>query len=97
MLSMVQEIEQDIMGGNKFKQYSAYGIVPSADGEVLYHNGQHVKLLVDRLSDGNFETFWSDDDGTANLSVVRNSTGQITSIEQIPENQAWKYRYALDE
>lgn len=94
---MVQEIEQDITGGNKFKQYSAYGIVPSADGEVLYYNGQRVKLLVDRLSDGNFETFWSDAAGTANLSVVRNSTGQITSIEQIPEKQASKYRSVLAE
>ena len=94
---MVHEIERDITGGNKFKQYSAYGIVPSEDGEVLYHNGQRVKLLVDRLSDGNFETFWSDDAGTDNLSVLRNSTGQITSIEQLSEKQAWKYRSALDE
>lgn len=54
------ETVKDITGENKLKQYSAYGIQLSADGGVLRHNGKRVKLLVDELSDGNFETFWTD-------------------------------------
>lgn len=87
----VQETMQDLVGGNKFEQYLAYGITGSTNGEILYHNGQRVKLLVDKLPDGNFETFWTDEAGTVNLSVVRNEAGQITSIESITEKQAQKY------
>lgn len=87
----VQETVQDITGPNKLQQYSAYGVTLSADGKVMYHNGQRVKLLVDILSDGNFMTFWTDEKGTANLSVARDSAGQITAIESISEEKAQEY------
>lgn len=72
---------QDVTGRNKYEQYSAYGIVLSSDGEVLQYNGQRVKLFVDMLSDGSYETFWADETGTINLSAVRNATGKITAIK----------------
>ena len=86
----VQETMQDIVGKNKLEQYSAYGITVSANGEILYYNGQRVKLLVDKLPNGSFETFWTDEAGTAKLSVVRNEAGQITAIEGITEKQTQK-------
>lgn len=92
----VHETAQDVDGENKFQQYAAYGILPSADGEVLYHNGQRVKLLVDAQADGNFETFWTDEAGTVNLSVARNLAGQITAIESLTEEQAQTYFPAAD-
>lgn len=87
---------QNAVGGNKYEQYSAYGISLSADGTVLDYNGQRVKLLVDMVSDDFFETYWFDEAGTINMSVVRNSTGHITSIERISEEQAQKYHSKVD-
>lgn len=87
----------DTAGGNKYEQYSAFGMEFSEDGHVLYYNGQHVKLFVDILSDGSFETYWADENGTVNLSAVRNEAGQITAIENISEEQAREYHSALVE
>lgn len=93
----VQVTKQGTTDGNKFELYSAYGVMLSADGEGMYHNGQRVKFFVDEISDGNYETFWTDEAGTANLLAVRNSTGQITAIESISEEQAQKYLTSLEE
>lgn len=82
---------QDTTGKYKFDQYSAYGITLSSDGNVLYHNDRRVKLLVDELADGNFETFWTDEAGTDRLAVARDSKGRITDIKSISEDQAQKY------
>lgn len=92
----VQETVKDIKGGNKYEQYSAYGIRVSKDDGGLYYNGQRVRLLVDKTSDGNFETFWTDEAGSVNLSVVRNSSGQITAIESMTEEQAQKYQFIVE-
>ena len=86
----------DIVGQNKYEQYSAYGIILSSDGKVLNYDGQRVKLFADMLSDGSFEVYWFDEAGTVNLSVVRNASDQITAIESITEKQAEEYRSALD-
>lgn len=86
----------DTTDKTKYEQYAAYGITLSSDGNVLDYNGQRVKLLVDMVSDDFFETYWFDEAGTINLSVVRNSTGNITSIERISEEQAQKYHSKVD-
>lgn len=78
-------------GENKLEPYSAYGITLSWDGNVMYHNGQRVKLFVDQLSDGSLETFWTDEAGTANLAVERNYAGEITAIQRISEEDAQQY------
>ena len=86
---------RDTGGKTKYDAYLAYGIELSADGETLYYNGERVKLLLDILSDGSAETYWTDEAGTASLSVVRASDGQITGIGRISEEQAQEYRAAL--
>lgn len=86
---------RDTGGKTKYDAYLAYGIELSADGETLYYNGERVKLLLDILSDGSAETYWTDESGTASLSVVRASDGQITGIGRISEEQAQEYRAAL--
>lgn len=86
----------DAGGKTKYDAYLAYGIKLSADGGMMYYNGQRVKLLLDILSDGSAEAYWTDEAGTASLSVVRASDGQITGIERISEEQAQEYRSALD-
>lgn len=86
----------DAGGKTKYDAYLAYGIKLSADGGTMYYNGQRVKLLLDILSDGSAEAYWTDEAGTASLSVVRASDGQITGIERISEEQAQEYRSALD-
>lgn len=88
---------QNTTAKNKYEQYSAFGIVLSSNGEILQYNGQRVKLFVDMLSDGSFETFWADEAGTINLSVVRNSTGKITAIESISSEKAQEYNLAAKE
>ena len=90
------DVATDIVGQNKYEQYSAYGIILSADGKVLNYDGQRVKLFADMLSDGSFEVYWFDEAGTVNLSVVRSASDQITAIESITEKQAEEYRSALD-
>ena len=90
------DVATDIVGQNKYEQYSAYGIILSSDGKVLNYDGQRVKLFADMLSDGSFEVYWFDEAGTVNLSVVRNASDQITAIESITEKQAEEYRSALD-
>lgn len=93
----VQETVQDVEGQNKLDLYSAYGISLSADGEIMYWNGRRVKFFVDQLSDGSFETYWGDDAGTVSLAAVRNRAGEITSIKNITEEQANKYKSLLEE
>lgn len=93
----VKGTAQDTAGKNKLDLYAAYGISLSADGEVMYYNGQRVKVLVDQLPDGSFETFWTDQAGKASLWVVRNGDGQIASIRHITEEQAQKYVALLGE
>lgn len=87
----VAEIVQESAGKDKYKQYAAYGIRLSEDGGVLYCNGKRVRLFIDKLSDGSFETFWTDEAGTENLSAVRDLAGKIKGIESIPEEKAQKY------
>lgn len=87
---------EEIVGKNKFDQYSSYSVTLSPDGNILYYNGQRIKLLVDKISDSYFQTFWVDDAGTVNLSVVRNAAGSITAIESITEEQAQKYKSLTD-
>jgi len=41
--------------------------------------------------------FWTDDAGTVNLAVIRDASGQITSIESISNEKAQEYRIAADE
>lgn len=93
---VVTDTAKETVGQSKYEQYSAYGILLSADEKSLLYNGQRVKLLADMHSDGSFETYWSDEAGTVLLSVVRNAAGQITAIEPITEKQAKEYGSALD-
>ncbi len=86
---------QDSTGSNKYEQYSGYGVVYSTDRDVLQYHGRRVKLFVDKLSDNSFETFWFDKGGTVNLSVVRDSKGQITDIAELSEEKAQEYYASL--
>ena len=56
-----------------------------------------MKLFIDKLSDNSFETFWFDEGGTVNLSVVRDSNGQITEIVSMSGEKAREYHAALSE
>ena len=56
-----------------------------------------MKLCVDKLSGNSFETFCFDDGGTVNLSVVRDSNGQITEIVSMAGEKAREYHAALSE
>lgn len=93
----VNETEQEKTGSGKLKQYSAFGITLSQDGEVMYYNGQRVRLFVDERSDGDFVTFWLDEAGTVSLSAVRDTTGQVTAVEGISEEKAQKYLAAANQ
>lgn len=89
----VQENVQE--GESKFEQYEPFGITYSAADGALYTNGQRVKMLVDQDAAGGFTTFWTDENGTANLSVIRDTSGQITSVESISDGKAQEYKAAL--
>ena len=80
-------------GANKYDKYRTLGITYSAADEVMYFNGQKVKVFVDRYADGAFEALWTDESGTANLSVVRDKSGKITGIESMSDENAQKYLY----
>lgn len=91
MQETTRETAQDMTGPDKLEAYFAYGITLSQDGGVMYYNGKRVKLLVDELPDGNFQTFWTDEAGTVNLSAVRSATGQLTAVVSISEEKAQEY------
>lgn len=80
---------------NKYEEYAPYHIEYSENGEILYYNGQRVRLFVDILSDGSYVTYWFDEAGTINVSAVRNSAGQLTAVEKITEALAEKYQSEL--
>ena len=61
----------------------------------MYFKGQRVKVFIDENA-GVFNAFWTDEDGTVNLSVVRDSSGQITGIETISEEKVQDYRAAAE-
>nr|WP_207747119.1 hypothetical protein [[Clostridium] symbiosum] len=67
------------------------------DRDILQYQGQRVELFVDKLSGNSFETFWFDEGGTVNLSVVRDSNGQITEIVSMAGEKAREYHAALSE
>lgn len=73
-----------------YSQYASYGITISDDGKQLLFNRQRVRLFVDEPSVD--ETFFLDETGTMDLSVIRNATGDITGIESISLEKAEKYR-----
>ncbi|MCI5674013.1 MAG: hypothetical protein MR347_16135 [[Clostridium] symbiosum] len=56
-----------------------------------------MKLFIDKLSGNSFETFWFDEGGTVNLSVVRDSNGQITEIVSMAGEKSREYHAALSE
>lgn len=76
-----------------YAKYSSYGISISDDGKTLLYNGEKVKLFMDPDSDT--EAFYYDEDGTAYLSVSRNSSGEITGVNTISKKDAEKYRDAF--
>ncbi len=76
-----------------YAKYSSYGISISDDGKILLYNGQKVKLFVDPNFDP--ESFYYDEDGTACLSVSRNSSNEITGINSISKEAAEKCRAAF--
>lgn len=43
---------------------------------------------MDQNADGWLGAFWMDEAGTINLMVVRNASGQITSVETISNEKA---------
>lgn len=92
-----KETAKERKGTDKYEQYVAYGVTLSTDGNILNYNGQRVKLFADMLSDGSFETYWYDQDGTVSLSVVRDTAGEITDVVRLSEEQAEKYSSALKE
>lgn len=81
---------------NKYDQYSPFGLTLLAEEDMLYFNGQRVKLLVDLYEEGWFGTFWTDDAGTVNLEVVRDMSGKINSIEIISDEKAQEYRTTVN-
>ena len=88
----MQENAQE--GESKYEQYEPFGITYSAADGALYSNGQRVKMLVDQDAAGWFTTFWTDKNGTANLSVIRDTSGQITGVESISDKKAQEYEAA---
>ena len=62
----------------------------------MYFNGQKVRLFVDERADGSFDALWVDEAGTVDLSVVRNSSGQIAQIQTISKEKAQDYIAAAD-
>ena len=82
---------EPLENGKKYNMYyGAYGITFRADENALYYNGQKVRLFVDE-TDGWYPAFWVDETGTADLTVVRDSTGQITGIKSISKEEAQNY------
>ena len=86
---------KEVAGGTKFEQYSPYGIDYISEVNIMYFKGQRVKVFIDENA-GAFNAFWTDEDGTVNLSVVRDSSGQITGIETISEEKVQDYRAAAE-
>lgn len=76
--------------GTKYDQYAPFGITLTAEEDRLTYNGQRVRLLVDE-NGGYLYTFWVDDAGTADLSVVRDASGQITQIAPLSQDKAQAY------
>ena len=76
----------------KYDEYLPYGVTFNAEKDSIYFNGQRVRLLVDeRKKDGFFYTFWTDEAGTVDLSVVRDSASRIARIETLSKEKAQDY------
>lgn len=64
------------------------GLSISEDGKKLLYNGQKVKLFVDEYADG--QAFYYDEEGTVNLRAAYNSSGKITGLSILAEDEAQK-------
>ena len=77
---------------NKFDSYAPFGITLNADKNIMYFNGQRVRLFVDKNESENYYyTAWQDQEGTVDLSVLRDSSGQIKYIVTLSKEAAQYY------
>ena len=77
---------------NKFDSYAPFGITLNADKNIMYFNGQRVRLFVDKNESENYYyTAWQDKEGTVDLSVLRDSSGQIKYIVTLSKEAAQYY------
>lgn len=82
-------------GGNKYEQYQPFGITCTEAGGALFFHGQRVQFFIDQRDHKSADALWIDPDGTANVAVVRDASGQITGVESISEEKAQEYRTAF--
>lgn len=90
----VQETVQ--VDSDKYDPYQPFGVTYSAADAALYFKKQRVKFFIDQPAGGSADVLWTDDAGTVNLAVVRDTSGRITSIESISEEKAKEYQSAAD-
>lgn len=76
-----------------YGKYFSMGLSISEDGEKLLYNGRRVKLFVDEYADG--QAFYYDENGTVNLRAAYNSSGEITGLSTLNEDEAQKIRAAF--
>ena len=77
---------------SKFDSYAPFGITLNADKNIMYFNGQRVRLFVDKNESENYYyTAWQDKEGTVDLSVLRDSSGQIKYIVTLSKEAAQYY------
>ena len=55
---------------------------------MVYYNEQRVRLFVDMNADGAFICCHTDKTGIIDIRTTRNTKGQITGIENIPDDDA---------
>lgn len=89
--------EEADTAGNKFDSYAPWGITMNADKTIVYFNGQRVRLFVDKNETNDFYyAAWIDEEGSVDLSAVRDSSGQIKNIVTLSGEAAQSYRNDME-
>ena len=93
-IAKVQERVQ--ADANKYEEYRPFGVTYSEADGILHFQRQRVKFLIDQAKDEGVYALWTDEAGTVNLAVFRDTSGYITGIERITNEKAQEYQNAAD-
>lgn len=73
---------------NHITEYAKFGIMKK--NNVFFYKNKRIRILFDERADHSFEYSFVDIDGTIDIRLLRNKTGKISKLKQIPKKKANK-------
>lgn len=73
---------------NHISEYAQFGITKKNNG--YFYKNKRIRIFFDERADHSFEYSFVDIDGTIDVRLLRNKTGNISKLKRIPKKKANK-------